>query len=152
MCALVWFKMDISALDATNRSSAGFRLFQGIFPTGGHWVLTFLTVFISKIFYFDSGVEICGCDCTLSTEWKSPNKLIARSGPGKGRGQIIITTASGGRGTCTVEFRGYFESIGPLKESAVWVEEASQIGPGPWSKGTTFHIEDPLGLSVEAEE
>ncbi|KAF6199539.1 hypothetical protein GE061_007565 [Apolygus lucorum] len=97
------------------------------------------------------GVEICGCDCTLSTEWKSPNKIIARSGPGKGRGQIIITTASG-RGTCTVEFRGYFERIGPLKESAVWVEEASPIGPGPWSKGTTFHIEDPLGLSVEADD
>ncbi|BET01653.1 exocyst complex component [Nesidiocoris tenuis] len=98
------------------------------------------------------GVEICGCDCTLSTEWKSPNKIIARSGPGKGRGQIVITTSSGGRGSCTVEFRGYFERIGPLKESAVWVEEASPIGPGPWSKGTTFHMEDPLGLSVEADD
>ncbi|KAK9509163.1 hypothetical protein O3M35_006540 [Rhynocoris fuscipes] len=99
------------------------------------------------------GVEICGCDCLLSTEWKSPNKLIARSGPGKGRGEIIVTTLSGGRGTCTVEFRGYHEKIGPLKESAVWVDETTPLTAG-WTSSSvsSFHIEDPLGLSVESND
>ncbi|XP_073996795.1 exocyst complex component secretory 5 [Rhodnius prolixus] len=99
------------------------------------------------------GVEICGCDCLLSTEWKSPNKLVARSGPGKGRGEIIVTTVSGGRGTCTVEFRGYHEKIGPLKESAVWVDETTPLTAG-WTSSSvaSFHIEDPLGLSVESND
>nr|CAD7446431.1 unnamed protein product [Timema bartmani] len=70
------------------------------------------------------GLTICGCDCLLSAEWKSKNKIIARSGPGKGRGDILVSTRSGGKGTSTVQFRGYHETIGPMKESAVWVEEA----------------------------
>ncbi|XP_014248601.1 exocyst complex component 2 [Cimex lectularius] len=94
-------------------------------------------------------VEICGCECVLSADWKSPTKIIARSGPGKGKGKIIVTTQSGGVGTCTVEFRGYHERIGPLKESAVWVEEATPIGGSVWDKGAP---EDPLGLSVETNE
>ena len=60
------------------------------------------------------GLTICGCDCLLSAEWKSLNKIIARSGPGKGRGDIIVTTRSGGKGTSTVQFRGkklYFNLI-----------------------------------------
>lgn len=103
--------------------------------------------------FYIAGVEICGCDCLLSTEWKSPNKLVARSGPGKGRGEIIVTTVSGGRGTCTVEFRGYHEKIGPLKESAVWVDETTPLTAG-WTSSSvaSFHIEDPLGLSVESNE
>jgi exocyst complex component 2 len=52
------------------------------------------------------GLTICDCDCLLSAEWKSSNKIIARSGPGKGRGDIIVTTRYGGRGTSTVQFRG----------------------------------------------
>lgn len=52
------------------------------------------------------GLKICGCDCLLSGEWKSKNKIIARSGPCKGRGDIIVTTKSGGEGTSTVQFRG----------------------------------------------
>ncbi|KAK7578051.1 hypothetical protein V9T40_010256 [Parthenolecanium corni] len=101
------------------------------------------------------GLLICGSDCLLSAEWKSSNKIIARSGPGKGRGDILITTKSGGRGTCTVQFRGYHETIGPLKESAVWVEEAPLPGLS-WGhrslSHSTYHLEDPLGLSVEEHE
>ncbi|KAI5642312.1 IPT/TIG domain-containing protein [Phthorimaea operculella] len=52
------------------------------------------------------GLKICGCDCLLSAEWKSKNKIVARSGPCKGRGDIIVTTRSGGEGTSTVQFRG----------------------------------------------
>lgn len=119
-----------------------------------------LSCLISRVFsrYFISlfsGLLICSSDCLLSAEWKSPNKIIARSGPGKGRGDIIITTKSGGRGSCTVQFRGYHETIGPLKDSAVWVEEAPVPGMS-WGhrslSHSTYHLEDPLGLSVEENE
>jgi exocyst complex component 2 len=53
-----------------------------------------------------SGLTICGCDCLLSAEWKSPNKIIARTGACKGKGDIIVTTQTGGEGICTVQFRG----------------------------------------------
>uniref|UniRef100_A0A1B6LCB4 Exocyst complex component 2 n=2 Tax=Cicadellinae TaxID=33370 RepID=A0A1B6LCB4_9HEMI len=100
-------------------------------------------------------LTICGCDCLLSAEWKSPNKIIARSGPGKGRGDIIVVTVSGGKGTSTVQFRGYHETIGPLKESAVWVEEAP-LQTLAWGRRsmspTSYQMEDPLGLSVEGND
>jgi len=88
----------------------------------------------------------------LSAEWKSPNKIIARSGPGKGRGDIVLVTKSGGVGTSTVQFRGYHETIGPLKESAVWVEEAPLNWGRQNSSATIFQLDDPLGLSVEGDE
>ncbi|KAM3958266.1 exocyst complex component secretory 5 [Aphomia sociella] len=101
------------------------------------------------------GLKICGCDCLLSAEWKSKNKIVARSGPCKGRGDIIVTTKSGGEGTSTVQFRGYHESIGPVKESAVWVEEAAPPSL-PWGRRpmspTTYTPPDPLGLSTEGDD
>ncbi|GLH13738.1 Exocyst complex component 2 [Gryllus bimaculatus] len=101
------------------------------------------------------GLTICGCDCHLSAEWKSPKKILARSGPGKGRGDIIVITRSGGKGTSTVQFRGYHETIGPMKESAVWVEEAP-LQTLVWSRRslspTGYQQEDPLGLSVEGND
>lgn len=42
----------------------------------------------------------------MSAEWKSNNKIIARSGGGVGKGDIIVVTALGGRGTSTVQFKG----------------------------------------------
>ncbi|XP_028039948.1 exocyst complex component 2 [Bombyx mandarina] len=101
------------------------------------------------------GLKICGCDCLLSAEWKSKNKVVARSGPCKGLGDITVTTRSGGEGTSTVQFRGYHESIGPVKESAVWVEEAAPPSL-PWGRRpmspTTYTPPDPLGLSTEGED
>ncbi|CAH2099615.1 unnamed protein product [Euphydryas editha] len=101
------------------------------------------------------GLKICGCECLLSAEWKSKNKIVARSGPCKGRGDIIVTTKSGGEGTSTVQFRGYHESIGPVKESAVWVEEAAPPSL-PWGRRpmspTAYTPPDPLGLSTEGDE
>ncbi|XP_045542416.1 exocyst complex component 2 [Papilio machaon] len=101
------------------------------------------------------GLKICGCDCLLSAEWKSKNKIVARSGPCKGRGDIIVTTKSGGEGTSTVQFRGYHESVGPMKESAVWVEEAAPPSL-PWGRRpmspTAYTPPDPLGLSTEGDD
>ena len=62
--------------------------------------------------YFYPGLKICGVDCLLAAEWKSSSKIIARTGSGKGKGDIIVTTKSGGTGSCTVGFRGFFIQIG----------------------------------------
>lgn len=97
-------------------------------------------------------MTICDADCLLSAEWKSPNKIIARTGPSKGKGDIIVTTKSGGIGSSTVQFRAYHETIGPLKESAVWIEE-SPMQSLAWGRRslapTKYTQEDPLGLSIE---
>lgn len=54
-----------------------------------------------------------------------------------------------------VDISGYHESIGPVKESAVWVEEAAppslQWGRRPMSP-TIYTPPDPLGLSTEGDE
>lgn len=105
--------------------------------------------------YNFEGLTICGCDCLLSAEWKSPNKIIARTGPAKGKGDIIVTTLFGGVGTSTVQFRAYHESIGPMKESAVWIEE-SPMQSLAWGRRSLapagYSQEDPLGLSTEGNE
>jgi len=112
-------------------------------------------LFITRTVLPHVGLIICGCDCFLSAEWKSSNKIIARSGLCKGRGDIIVSTRSGGQGTSTVQFRGYHETIGPMKETAVWVEEAPMESLG-WGRRalspTNYQQEDPLGLSVEGNE
>lgn len=88
----------------------------------------------------------------LSAEWKSPNKIIARSGSSKGKGDIIVITRSGGVGSSLVQFRAYHETIGPLKESAVWIEE-SPMQSLAWGRRslapTKYTQQDPLGLSIE---
>lgn len=52
-------------------------------------------------------------------------------------------------------FVGYHESIGPVKESAVWVEEAAPPSL-PWGRRpmspATYTPPDPLGLSTEGDE
>lgn len=42
----------------------------------------------------------------LTAEWKSPSKIVAISGPGKGLGDVIVSTKLGGIGTCNVKFKG----------------------------------------------
>lgn len=63
---------------------------------------------------------------------------------------------NGGVGTSTVQFRAYWESIGPMKESAVWIEESpmQSLAWGRRSLGAPTHYsqEDPLGLSIEGNE
>ena len=69
------------------------------------------------------GVFINGSDCLLISEWKTDKKIIALAPAKEGKGDIIIATTSGGIGTCAVQFRVFKENVGPLKESAVWVNE-----------------------------
>lgn len=90
----------------------------------------------------------------MSAEWKSPNKIIVRTGAGKGKGDIIVTTRLGGRGTSTVQFKAYHETIGPLKESAVWVDE-TPIQTLQWGRRAltgSITQDDPLGLSIEEDK
>ncbi|KAF7272116.1 hypothetical protein GWI33_015080 [Rhynchophorus ferrugineus] len=100
------------------------------------------------------GLTICGVDCLLAAEWKSENKILAISGPIKGKGDVIVTTQSGGVGSCNVTFKGFhIATIGPMKESAVWVEETEPYSWGRYSLSpSSYQQEDPLGLSVEDTE
>lgn len=54
-----------------------------------------------------------------------------------------------------MQFRIYTETVGPLKESAVWVEE-TPLQSIAWGRRTItqtgFSQEDPLGLSIEGNE
>lgn len=102
------------------------------------------------------GLKICGMDCTLFAEWKSPSKIVARTGPGKGTGDVIVITKSGGKGSCTVGFRGYFLQTGPLQESAVWTDESQTVRANldhgrPAATTTLKEEEDPLGISSEGD-
>ncbi|XP_076469821.1 exocyst complex component 2-like [Babylonia areolata] len=102
------------------------------------------------------GLKICGMDCTYFAEWKSQSKIVARTGPGKGKGDIIVTTRSGGKGSCTVGFRGYFLQSGPLQESAVWIDESQTVRANldhgrPSTTTTLKEEEDPLGISDEGD-
>lgn len=52
------------------------------------------------------GLTICGANCLLSADYKSPSKIIARTGQSRpGKGDVIVTTRSGGEGSCTVQFK-----------------------------------------------
>ena len=84
--------------------------------------LYIITVF-TKILNTQIGVFINGCDCLLISEWKTDRKIIAMAPAKEGKGDIIVATNSGGIGTCIVQFRIFRENVGPLKESAVWVNE-----------------------------
>uniref|UniRef100_A0A673W2D1 Exocyst complex component 2 n=1 Tax=Salmo trutta TaxID=8032 RepID=A0A673W2D1_SALTR len=68
------------------------------------------------------GLSICGHNCLLTAEWMSASKIVCRVGPAKDdKGEIIVTTKSGGHGTSTVSFKLLkAEKIGILDQSAVW--------------------------------
>ncbi|XP_062584867.1 exocyst complex component 2-like isoform X2 [Saccostrea cucullata] len=95
---------------------------------------------------------ICGVNCVLTAEWKSSSKIIARTGPGKGKGDIIVRTNSGGMGSCTVGFKGYFVQIGPLQDSAIWIDESQTVNVRRLHAQLPLFSkddDDPLGISDE---
>ncbi|XP_074644700.1 exocyst complex component 2-like [Tubulanus polymorphus] len=98
-------------------------------------------------------ILICGVECIMSAEWNAPNKIKARTGLARAIGEVIITTKSGGCGTCTVTFKGISVKIGPLQESNVWIDESKTIVPVIGRNRPSSPImkvqEDPLGISDE---
>uniref|UniRef100_A0A8C7SWV4 Exocyst complex component 2 n=1 Tax=Oncorhynchus mykiss TaxID=8022 RepID=A0A8C7SWV4_ONCMY len=68
------------------------------------------------------GLFICGHNCLLTAEWMSASKIVCHVGPAKDdKGEIIVSTKSGGHGTSTVSFKLLkAEKIGILDQSAVW--------------------------------
>ena len=101
-------------------------------------------------------LTICGVDCLMFAEWKSSSKIICRSGKCEGLGDVIITTKSGGVGTCTVQFKGLMDIISPTKESSVWVDEDDYFTfPNNRSRAKSspsVFSSDPLGLCSDAQE
>jgi len=56
--------------------------------------------------FFFPGLTICGHNCLLTAEWMSASKIVCRVGQAKNdKGDIIVTTKSGGKGTSTVSFK-----------------------------------------------
>ncbi|XP_036376970.1 exocyst complex component 2 [Megalops cyprinoides] len=101
------------------------------------------------------GLSICGHNCLLTAEWMSASKIVCRVGPAKDdKGEIIVTTKSGGHGTSTVSFKLLkTEKIGILDQSAVWVDEMNYYdmrtdrnkGISPLS----LRPANPLGIDVD---
>ncbi|XP_076010599.1 exocyst complex component 2 [Genypterus blacodes] len=101
------------------------------------------------------GLSICGHNCLLTAEWMSASKIVCRVGPAKDdKGEIIVTTKSGGNGTSTVSFKLLRpERIGILDQSAVWVDEMNYYdmrtdrnkGISPLS----LRPSNPLGIEID---
>nr|XP_012623947.1 exocyst complex component 2 isoform X2 [Microcebus murinus] len=101
------------------------------------------------------GLTICGHNCLLTAEWMSASKIVCRVGQAKNdKGDIIVTTKSGGRGTSTVSFKLLKpEKIGILDQSAVWVDEMNYYDMRTdRNKGIpplSLRPANPLGIEIE---
>ncbi|ESN97150.1 hypothetical protein HELRODRAFT_193281 [Helobdella robusta] len=95
------------------------------------------------------GLKICDVDCLLSAVWKSSKQIIARTGQAKVRGDIIVTTRSGGVGSSTVQFRGFKIQIGPLQDSAIWVDESQLYTTLAQRDRTAASINQQLGIGED---
>ncbi|GIY24409.1 exocyst complex component 2 [Caerostris extrusa] len=96
-------------------------------------------------------LQICGVECLMYAEWHSPSKIIARCGAVRvpQYGDVIVTTKSGGKGSCTVQFKVLVRCIGLTDESAVWVDE-SWFGKNRPTSPSQLYPDDPLRLSDES--
>ncbi|KAG9348098.1 hypothetical protein JZ751_004124, partial [Albula glossodonta] len=123
------------------------------------------------------GLSICGHNCLLTAEWMSASKIVCRVGPAKDdKGEIIVTTKSGGDGTSTVSFKLLkTEKIGQginlpchrwrvpaaarcvkaciLDQSAVWVDEMNYYDMRTdRNKGISplsLRPANPLGIDID---
>uniref|UniRef100_A0A3B3Y4M7 Exocyst complex component 2 n=1 Tax=Poecilia mexicana TaxID=48701 RepID=A0A3B3Y4M7_9TELE len=100
------------------------------------------------------GLSICGHNCMLTAEWMSASKIVCRVGPAKDdKGEIIVTTKSGGLGTSTVSFKLLRpERIGILEQSAVWVDEVNYDMRTNRNKGISpfsLRPSNPLGIEMD---
>ncbi|NWU95069.1 EXOC2 protein, partial [Upupa epops] len=101
------------------------------------------------------GLTICGHNCLLTAEWMSASKIVCRVGQAKNdKGDIIVTTKSGGKGTSTVSFKLLKpEKIGILDQSAVWVDEMNYYDMRTdKNKGIpplSLRPANPLGIEID---
>uniref|UniRef100_A0A1A7Z6U8 Exocyst complex component 2 n=1 Tax=Iconisemion striatum TaxID=60296 RepID=A0A1A7Z6U8_9TELE len=100
------------------------------------------------------GLSICGHNCMLTAEWMSASKIVCRVGPAKDdKGEIIVTTKSGGLGTSTVSFKLLRpDRIGILEQSAVWVDEINYDMRRDRNKGLSplsLSPSNPLGIEID---
>ena len=63
------------------------------------------------------GLKICGDDCRATATWMSPNKIGAYAGHGQGKGDVIVTTKSGGTGF------GRGVHVAPISRRCVWYQK-----------------------------
>ena len=97
-------------------------------------------------------VRICGVDCTLRSKWEKDSRIITYTGYCIGKGDIIVETASGGKGQSSVGFQGLVKkNIGPTDETCVWIDEdAKSILTGlKRNVATEISHDNPLRISVE---
>ena len=68
--------------------------------------LLVVTYLASHTLFFLSltAIVICGSNCIDSLEYHSSRKLVCNSPNVRGKGEIIVTTFTGGQGKCTVGF------------------------------------------------
>uniref|UniRef100_A0A5F9DVR2 Exocyst complex component 2 n=1 Tax=Oryctolagus cuniculus TaxID=9986 RepID=A0A5F9DVR2_RABIT len=105
--------------------------------------------------FHSRGLTICGHNCLLTAEWMSASKIVCRVGQAKNdKGDIIVTTKSGGKGTSTVSFKLLKpEKIGILDQSAVWVDEMNYYDMRTdRNKGIpplSLRPANPLGIDIE---
>ena len=92
-------------------------------------------------------------------QWESESKLRCVTPAGVGSGPVIVTTRSGGPGTCTVEF--FFElvreepeeeEIDMFTEVDVWIEEMNAQARPTVELQTGHSEEDPLRLGIETKQ
>ncbi|XP_063056714.1 exocyst complex component 2 [Engraulis encrasicolus] len=100
------------------------------------------------------GLSICGHNCLLTAEWMSASKIVCRVGVSKDdKGQIIVSTKSGGPGTSTVSFKVLKpDRIGILEQSAVWVDEINYYDRTDRNKGISplsLRPANPLGIDID---
>ncbi|CAG5111692.1 Oidioi.mRNA.OKI2018_I69.chr2.g5970.t1.cds [Oikopleura dioica] len=100
-------------------------------------------------------VYVCGKNCSSSAEWQSERKIICRvAADCEGRGSVVVHTKRG-PGKCQIQFTALKSTpLGPLEQSAVWVDEAP--GAGAFSRSERGSIrptsQDPLGLKKIADK
>uniref|UniRef100_A0A8C9WJW0 Exocyst complex component 2 n=1 Tax=Scleropages formosus TaxID=113540 RepID=A0A8C9WJW0_SCLFO len=101
------------------------------------------------------GLSICGHNCLLTAQWMSASKIVCRVGPAKDdKGEIIVTTRSGGNGTSTVSFKLLkTEKIGILDQSAVWVDEMNyydmRTDKNKSISPLSLRPANPLGIEID---
>lgn len=71
----------------------------------------------------------------------------------RGVGEVVLVTKSMGRSISTVTFRVFLVQIGPLEDSAVWVDESRSVpGREAVRNNISEAVEtlDALGLKIDS--